>query len=164
MQGITVERLGRDDLKDVFRLWSDFEAVRMTNWAHTPTLEACRERLEKVLARYASDTRHFGPFVVREEGRFVGLVGADAWDEGDYEVWYAFVRAEWGKGFATRALPWLLARMEASGRVQRIAATAVVDNVASWKLLEKNGFRRERTISGGHTAHGEALDLYVYKR
>jgi RimJ/RimL family protein N-acetyltransferase len=160
-------QLAASDTAEVFLLWSDFETVKLTNWAHTPTLDECAERMRKVMDHYGQEARHFGPCTIRfASGRFVGLVGADLFDadRDEYEVWYVLRRDEWGKGVATRAVAELLRRMTESGRVRRAMATAVTSNVASWRLLERQGFSRERTIAGGFLKHGLALDLYQYGR
>jgi RimJ/RimL family protein N-acetyltransferase len=79
-------------------------------------------------------------------------------------VWYILRRDEWGKGLATQALGELLQRMTASGRVKRATATAVTSNAASVRVLEKQGFTRERLIPGGHQKHGLTFDLFAYGR
>jgi [ribosomal protein S5]-alanine N-acetyltransferase len=148
---------------DIYPLWSDFPTVRFTNWTILATQRECAERLKRVAARYAEEPRHFGPYAIRTE-RFVGLAGAELREDTVYEVWYALVRDAWGQGIATRAVGELLAIMEASGRAERAMATAVTENVASWRLLERHGFKRDRLIPRGHMKHGEGLDLYSYSK
>jgi RimJ/RimL family protein N-acetyltransferase len=163
---IELGSFGPADLADAYRLWSDFETVKHTNWAHTPTLEACAQRLERVLRRYGADPRHFGPYAIRVEGRFAGLVGADVLDgsDGAYDLWYILLRSEWGRGIATRAVGELLRLMSASGRARTATATVVTSNPASWKLLERHGFTRQGLVPGGHQQHGLSLDLFTYAR
>jgi hypothetical protein len=73
-----LDPLALSDLEEAFHLWSDFEAVKLTNWTHTPTRDECAQRLERVLSHYGKEPLHFGPYVARlADGRFVGLVGAD---------------------------------------------------------------------------------------
>jgi RimJ/RimL family protein N-acetyltransferase len=167
MPQIELGPFSRADEADAFELWSDYETVRFTNWTQTATRDECVERLERILARYAAEPRHFGPYAVRTgERRFVGLAGADLRDADSaaYEVWYVLRRDAWGRGIGNRALGELLRIMQASGRVRRAIATAVTQNVASWRLLDKHGFVREKVIVGGHQRHGLALDLFAYKR
>ena len=164
---ISLASLTLEDGDEVFRVWSDFETVKLTNWAHTPTPEACAERLQRVLARYAAEPRHFGPLVIRDgERRFIGLIGADLHHEASnqYEVWYILCREAWGRGFASRALDELLVLMRASGRVQTLMATVVTSNAASLRLLERRGFERSGLLPGGHQKHGLVLDLFEYER
>lgn len=151
---------------EAFRLWSDFETVKFTNWGYTPTLDACAERAGRVVAHYAKEPLHFGPFLVREDdGRFVGMTGADLVDQPRdvYDVWYIFCREEWGKGIAARALGELVRRMRASGRVRTITADVVSENANSRRLLERFGFMREGVVPGGFQRHGLNLDLCKYR-
>ncbi len=150
---------------EAFRLWSDFEAVKFTNWTYTPTLDACSDRVGRVVDHYAREPLHFGPFILREsDGRFVGMTGADLVDGplGIYDVWYIISREEWGRGVATRALGELIGRMGGSGRVKKVTADVVAENVHSWRLLERAGFVRDRVVAGGFQRHESMLDLYKY--
>jgi RimJ/RimL family protein N-acetyltransferase len=152
---------------DVFRLWSDFEAVKLTNWSYTPTIDACAERIAKVIAFYGKESLHFGPYAIRHnENRFVGIIGADLSDAsaGEYDVWYFLCREEWGKGLATQALGALIRKLCASGRVRKATAGVIVVNNASWRLLERLGFTRVQVVPAGFHKHGSTLDLYRYGR
>jgi RimJ/RimL family protein N-acetyltransferase len=164
---LNFEQLKVSHAADIYRVWSDFDAVRFTNWTHTPTLELCSERLTKVVAFYAKEPLHFGPYVIRlADGRFVGIIGADLTNhlEREYDVWYFLCREERGKGIATQALEQLVSHLRASNRVKRATASAVTGNIASWKLLERLKFVRDLTVPAGHQAHGLICDIYNYSR
>jgi len=152
---------------DVLRLWSDFDAVKFTNWTHVPSPAACAERLARVIAFYGKEPLHFGPFVVRgDDGSFVGMAGADLVDAdaGIYDVWYFMLRERWGQGLATRALSLLTGLAKDSGRVRRLTADVVAGNPPSARVLEKCGFARDGVVAGGFQRHGLTLDLWKYGR
>lgn len=162
---MTLEPFTASHAADAFCLWGDLDTVRFTNWSHTPTPEACAERTGKVVAHYALEPLHFGPYAIRlEGGRFAGLIGADLLDcsLGEYDGWYILCREEWGRGVASEALGELVRRMKASGRLRRATAGVVTANVASWRLLERRGFNRGEAVPGGFQRHGSSLDLYRY--
>lgn len=164
--GLWLSPLELKDLNEIFRLWSDWEAVRNTNWAYTPTLDECSSRLKRTLEYYGQNPLHFGPHAIRtSDMQFAGIIGADAKNEdpGSYDLWYFLDGNQRRKGIAKSAVLMLLDLMNGSGRVQRVTATAVVDNPASWGLLEKIGFKRLRRIEGGHKKHGLSLDLFEYE-
>jgi RimJ/RimL family protein N-acetyltransferase len=161
------EPLTASHTADTFRLWSDFEAVKYTNWSYTPTIDACSERIAKVIAYYGKEPLHFGPYAIcHAENRFVGIIGADlaATSAGDYDVWYFILREEWGKGIGSQALGDLIECMRVSGRVKKATASVVVVNTASWRLLERFGFVRDRVVPGGFQKHGLTLDICSYER
>lgn len=162
---MTFEPFTASHAADAFRLWGDFETVRFTNWRHTPTPDECAERTGKVVAHYAVEPLHFGPYAIRlDDGCFAGMIGADLMDAslGEYDVWYILCREEWGRGVASEALGELVRRMRASGRVRRATAGVVAANTASWRLLERRGFNRDKLVPGGFQRHGSSLDLYRY--
>jgi RimJ/RimL family protein N-acetyltransferase len=83
----------------------------------------------------------------RASGRIVGSIGvfhAD-WEVRSAEIGYGVRASERGKGYATEALAALAAWLLTSGGIQRAWLTANTDNVASVRVAEKAGFRREGT-------------------
>ncbi len=56
---------------------------------------------------------------------------------------YSLGRPYWRQGYALEAVGRLLKYLFDERGLHRVLAECDVDNVASWKLLEKLGFRRE---------------------
>jgi ribosomal-protein-alanine N-acetyltransferase len=162
-----LERLCAADAQGLLPLWSDAETVRFTNWTRVTGAEDCASRVGRLLARYAAGSRRMGPYVLRTgAGAVAGLAGIDAAEpfNGEHEVWYLLRRDLWGRGWGTLAVAELVRMMAASGSVTRAVATAVSANTASWRILERNGFRRTGAIPGGFDRNGLLLDLYAYER
>lgn len=98
-----------------------------------------------------------GPFTAYKlvpgtHGRVIGTAGffgpPDA--SGKVTIGYGMVEPEWGKGYATAAVARLVAICRAHGGVTVINADTDVDNIASQRVLEKNGFRRVRSTEASH--------------
>ena len=91
--------------------------------------------------------------------RAVGQLGAtgEVEPDGEIEIGYGF--GVTGKGFASEAVEALVTNLLASGRVVAITATTAIDNVASHRVLTKNGFRQTGTSS-----NEEDGDLLVWRR
>ena len=165
LKDLSLNPMTIEDVAGVFSLWSDGEAVKFTNWPYVSTLDECKDRLTRTVEYYGKNPLHFGPLSIQvHDDKFAGIIGADAVNsrQGQYEVWYFIRRDQWRRGIARAALTELLKIMAASGRVDVITATAVVENSASWRLLEKLGFERQEQISRGHQKHGLELDLFKY--
>ena len=62
---------------------------------------------------------------------------------------YGLVRQEWGNGYGTEAVADLIGICRRHGQVTVIAADTDRDNIASQRVLEKNGFERVRTTEQG---------------
>lgn len=58
------------------------------------------------------------------------------------EIGYGIAPERRGHGFAASAVGLLLALARADGRIKMVAAETAVDNPASQRVLEKNGFTR----------------------
>ncbi len=58
-------------------------------------------------------------------------------------VGYSLARAHWRSGYAYEAVARLLMYLFDELNIRRVVAECDVENTASWKLLEKLGFRRE---------------------
>lgn len=161
---IKLEKFRFEEADDIHSLWSDEAATLYTNFPYLPTIEQCRERLAKMKNYYEQSHEHFGPFSIRSaSGDFLGLTGGDAGSTpGEYEIWYFVRRDMWGKKVATSAVKALLEMMRANQKVHSIKAEAVVDNEASWRFLEKLGFKRSKTVPEGHQKNGKFWDRYVY--
>lgn len=64
-------------------------------------------------------------------------------DERQAMIGYSLARPFWGNGYAFEAVCRLLAYLFDELNLHRISAECDVENAASWRLLEKLGFRRE---------------------
>lgn len=81
-------------------------------------------------------------WLIVEEDAAIGMVSfTKAHSDGGYELGYGVAPAYEGRGVTTRALALLLEAARADGRTVLTAETSV-DNPASQRVLEKNGFGR----------------------
>jgi len=91
----------------------------------------------------------------------IGLVHAD-WEVRSAEIGYGVRGAERGKGYASEALGAVARWALAEGGVQRAWLTANTDNVASIRVAEKAGFRREGTLRRAGLEDDGLHDLAVF--
>jgi RimJ/RimL family protein N-acetyltransferase len=102
--------------------------------------------------------------VDRRSARMVGSIGVfhPDWEVGSAEIGYGVRSDERGKGYATEALAavarWLLTDVG----IQRAWLTANTDNVASQRVAEKAGFRREGTLRRAGKEDDGLHDLAVF--
>ena len=101
------------------------------------------------LANAAQDPGPFGVYriVPLTHGLTIGTAGffgpPDA--SGEVTVGYGMVEPERGKGYGTEAVAALIEVCRAHAGVAAINADTDLDNIASQRVLEKNGFQRVRT-------------------
>lgn len=145
------------DADDLINVFGDREAMRYTY--HLSTLRECRRHI----AGHHCQRRKkgFGPWTVveKERGQIIGFGGLldDPFDPGwGIEVTYHFLRAAWGKGYATELANYSLDVAAARLRVPRITAFAHPDNLGSQRVLAKAGFTQLRFV--------ESMNRFMYTR
>lgn len=100
----------------------------------------------------------------REAGRIVGSISlyhAD-WNLRAAVVGYGVRSDARGKGYATEALTAVARWALTEGGLQRVALTANTDNIASVRVAEKAGFRREGTLRRASLEDDGLHDLAVF--
>lgn len=100
----------------------------------------------------------------RADGKIVGSIGlfhAD-WEVRSVEIGYGVRGDERGKGYASEALGAIARWALTEGGVQRAWLTANTDNIASARVAEKAGFRREGTLRRAGLEDDGLHDLAVF--
>ncbi len=121
------------DLPRVFEMQSDPESNRMA-----AVIPRTREAFDAHWAKVQTDPAT-SPRVILVGDELVGLVACFPRDGGTH-VGYWIDRAWWGQGIASRALELLLQEFP----TRPLTATAATSNLASLRVLQKNGFVVER--------------------
>lgn len=79
------------------------------------------------------------------------------------DVWYVLADpGERGRGYGTEAVGLLVDHVFRTVPRPRVGATCDVENLASQRLLERLGFRREGTLAGALYHHARWHDVAVY--
>ncbi len=84
-----------------------------------------------------------------ESDTFIGYISLmiyDGVDERLSEISYSLFPSEWGKGYVTEALKAMTEFAFDALKLHRIEAGCSVENIASWRVLEKAGFLRDGRI------------------
>lgn len=97
----------------------------------------------------------------REPVGWITLVVSN-WEHGLAEVGYALTTESQGRGVMVRALLRLLNELFVRTTLERVEARCAIDNVASQKVLEKLGFRREGMLRSYFRLHGRRVDNFLY--
>jgi RimJ/RimL family protein N-acetyltransferase len=98
------------------------------------------------------------------DGGFVGWCSLTRWNP-DYRsaaLGYCLTDAAWGHGYATEAVAALLQWAFDTLDLNRVQAETDTRNVASARVLEKNGFVREGTLREDCVVNGEVSDSWVF--
>ena len=89
--------------------------------------------------------------------------GAGLFEAHRAEIGYWIARPYWGQGLATAAVRALVQHVwENRPELLRLDARVFAGNVASARVLEKNGFAREGCLRGCHRKDGRLRDAWIY--
>ncbi len=150
---------------NLLRRWRDEESVSR----HQPLGAVTAAQLRAELAGHRPDAIYRGAgekfqwivTVDREPAGWITLVITN-WDHGLAEFGYALATDYQRRELMAPAIEQLLAELFLNTPIERLEARCSVDNVASQKVLERLGFRREGLLRGYFKLRGERVDNYLY--
>lgn len=154
----------------------DADLPKLFDWYNDPETVAPFDRFsldtfpefERGVRDAPGDPRSLSPrFVVerKEEPRILGFVGYYSAHPvlELLDVWYVLgERSARGKGYGLEAVGLLVDNLFHAFPLERVGATCDVENVPSYRLLERLGFRREGTLRSALFHHGAWHDVAVY--
>lgn len=101
------------------------------------------EQVQKFISDNRDEAKHFA-IVLREQSQVIGhLVFHPYFGEHTYEIGWVLNPAYYRKGYASEAAQALLNYGFTKMKLHRIIATCQPENIASYRVMEKIGMRRE---------------------
>lgn len=162
---IDLREIVESDWPAVHAYGSDPEVVKFELWGPNTEAES-RDFVARCLRAQAEEARRSFELAVtlRDGGQLIGAAGVRllSAEHSEAEIGYAFARAHWGRGLATEAARALLAFGFGELGLHRISATCHAANLASARVLEKIGMRREGTLRQNRLQRGAWRDSHLY--
>lgn len=158
---LILRRYRQSDLQDLHEYLSDPEVVKFE-----PYLPMTMEQVQENLA-WRISTDEMIAIELKDTGKMIGNVYLGKRAFNTMEIGYVMNRAYWGKGYAAESCNALIDQAFANG-IHRIYAECDPKNTASWRLLERLGFRQEahlrRNVYFWTDVDGEPIwkDTFVY--
>jgi RimJ/RimL family protein N-acetyltransferase len=144
---LVLVRPSLNDADEIFsRYASSATVAKYLGWAAHGSVEDTRAFLRFTAAEW--ERWPAGPYLIRtrSDRRLVGSTGL-AFDVADRAMTgYVIAEDSWGRGFATEALGGIMQIARAVG-VRHLFAFCHPEHRASWRVLEKCGFRRDLSWS-----------------
>jgi RimJ/RimL family protein N-acetyltransferase len=126
---------------------------------YNPLEQATKVEMEKNYDTAPPERKRF--FVEKKDGTKIGVVGV--FPVGDlWEIGFTLIPSERGKGYGTEAVTIFVDYLFLSRDLIRIQATTDLRNIASQRILEKVGFKREGIVRKSMFIHGEWRDLLLH--
>jgi len=135
------------DADAAFRLWGDAEVMRFVGSGKPhENLDETRQWLQRTIAYQEKHGFCRWAVVEKASEKIIGSCGY-LYQNGDSEIdlGYYFARPFWGQGYATEIAEACLKYGFEKLKIKEIVATVDVQHLASQRVLEKIGFKVERT-------------------
>ncbi len=153
-----------EDYEGVHAFASDPEVCQFTVWGpNTP--DDTRSFLKKALNEQVENPRLRYNFVVVHPSH--GVIGScginvNSLEHRSASISYFLNKSYWGMGYGTEIALRLISYGFEELNMYRITATCDPRNIASWKIMEKNGMKREGLLRHNQIIRGEWRDSYIY--
>ncbi len=153
------------DAEAIFREYaSDPEVTKYVSWrAHRNSAET-REYVRTCLVGW--EARKVFHWIIERKGdkHLMGMITARV-DDHKWELGYVLSHASWGKGFMTEVVKGVIEWALKQPEIFRVWAVCDVDNLASARVMEKAGMKREgrlRRWSVHPNLSAQPRDSYCY--
>jgi len=151
-KNVNLRIVEKEDLSLVAEWLNDPEVFGVFN----PLIQHSKTELEQWYDKLSAEGRWF--FIEKKDGSKIGEIHHLK----DMEIGYGLVPSERGKGYCTEAVKIMVDYLFLSKNIVRIYALTNVRNVASQKVLEKAGFKKEGVIRKSLFVRGEWRDRCIY--
>ncbi len=160
---IVLREFTRDDFDGVHKYAVDPEVVKFMPWGPNTQSET-RRFIEKTIQAQVVKPRTSYELAIELDHELIGGCGLTIHSLSDKraEIGYCIRRVDWGKGVGTEVAGELI-RFGFNGlKMHRIEAKCDLENIASYKIMEKNGMQREGILRQDKNIRGEWRDSYIY--
>jgi RimJ/RimL family protein N-acetyltransferase len=126
---------------------------------HNPLEQETKVDIEKSYETAPQEKRKF--FIEKKDGMKIGVVNTFP-AAGLLEIGFTLIPSERGKGYGTEAVQILVDYLFLSRDLVRVQAYTDARNVASQRVLDKVGFKREGVVRKSMFIRGMWRDLVLY--
>ena len=135
-----------DDASQMYDGWvSDSEVTKYVTWNPHKSIDDTLELLKIWIKQYEKPERLNFAIELKETNELIGGIDVVGYLDGIPVIGYVIARKHWNKGFATEACKALIEYLFSKG-FDTIRIDAIVENIASNKVIEKCGGKYLQTV------------------
>lgn len=159
-QLIAFKPLCLEDDKAIYPYASNSDVSRFIGWELKNTLEETHDYIAEMLRRQAAQTHLYASIMIKGTDTLVGTAMLFNFDHvaNQAEVGYVLHQDFWGKGYASEAVALMDCFARETLGLHRIHARVVSGNMASARVLVKNGFDLEGRLRDHYKIEGQYYD------
>ena len=163
-QNLILRQVNQSDSKDIFQNFSDKEVLKYHDLEAFTNIEQAKELIKRFYEKFHSQEMIRWGIAKKENNIIIGTCGFHNWVQKSFqaEIGYELTQAYWQKGIMTEALTAIINFGFEKMELNRIAATVMLENNASMKLLEKLGFVEEGVLREYGFWKSEFHDLKMF--
>lgn len=138
---LLLRKLRSDDAESIFRnRASDSEVAKYVTWNVHKDMNETKAILDMWLAEYDNDKCYRYGIENKADGELIGMIDVVGYHHENPVIGYCSCRRYWGNGYMTEALGAVMKELAEDG-FDTFVIEAADDNVASNKVILKNGFK-----------------------
>lgn len=159
-RNICFKPLNINDVQEIHNYASDEEVSRFIGWQLMKNLNDTREHIEQMLKRESAGTHLYASVVLKSTGSIIGTGMIFNFDQEakHAEIGYVLHKNFWGRGYGTEAVNLMSNFIFESLNLHKIHARVVDANIASIRVLERNGFKLEGRLKDYYFIEGMYYD------
>ena len=161
---VTLRMLRDEDVPALFEVFGDAEAMRYWSWPAFTDIGQARRLLDDIRTHAANGTLFQWGIALNDTDAVIGTATLYQLDRAHRrgEIGFALARRAWGGGYATEAITRLLRHAFEDLDLHRIEADPDPQNIASIRVLERQGFKYEGLLRERYFLNGVAMDAAWY--
>ena len=148
---------------DMFRLFTDEKVTAFYNVKPFKKVEDLQEVIEMLSQRFREQTGIRWGIALKGQDEIIGNIGFNSFTA-DHRAFlaYALLPPYWGNGYLTEAIRLVTEFGFEKLGINRIEAEVMPGNIASERVLEKNGFVQEGLLREWIWWYGKRYDVNMY--
>jgi len=137
------------------------EMLHYTGWNPYSTLESTKDFISNAINSESNYS-----WVIEEDNQVVGTIGAYDYNPLDesIEIGYSIFQSFWGKGYASQAVALVCDFLSSNTSIRCIKAWSADENIASQKVLERNGFMKKEIKESAINVNGESYNQVFFEK
>lgn len=161
---LVLRKLTSRDIGAVYEYGREPEVARYMPWEYHRSIDDAAMFVRSQIDNYRRGQPASWGIVLKDEDRLIGASGFGSWSLSNSraEMGYVLAKSHWNQGLMTEVASELIRFGFEQMHLNRLQARAVVENIASWRIMEKVGMTYEGTERQARFEKGRFVDFRVY--
>ena len=153
-----------NDYQDFFEYFSDPETSKYILSTIPKTLDEAKQEIQYWINLYQRRMSIYWAIADKNTDKMIGAIGFNDWNRYNNraEISYDLNRIYWKKGIMSVAMEKILEFGFNKIGINRIQASTLTENKASWKLLKKFKFKHEGSLKQYRFHNNRFYDIQMY--